>query len=68
MANDQPSQRRGVEVLSAYLLDSLDVVREISAGSLERYNEISPHDALVGSVPQARYRRRVPEAGTPVYN
>jgi len=46
------------EVLSAYLFDSLDDVREITTDWLERYNEIRPHDAL-GSLPPARYRERL---------
>ena len=46
------------EVLSAYLFDSLNEVREITAEWLERYNEIRPHDAL-GSLPPARYREQL---------
>jgi putative transposase len=46
------------EVLSAFLFDSLDEVREITSDWLERYNEIRPHDAL-GSLPPARYRERL---------
>ena len=53
------------EVLSAYLFDSLNEVREITAEWLERYNEIRPHDAL-GSLPPARYRERLLAAETPV--
>jgi putative transposase len=53
------------EVLSAYLFDSLEEVREITAEWLERYNEIRPHDAL-GSLPPARYRERLLAAETPV--
>jgi putative transposase len=53
------------EVLSAYLFDSLDEVREITAEWLDRYNEIRPHDAL-GSLPPARYRERLLAAETPV--
>jgi putative transposase len=46
------------EVLSAYLFDSLDEVRDITADWIDRYNEIRPHDAL-GSLPPARYRERL---------
>jgi putative transposase len=46
------------EVLSAYLFDSLDEVREITADCIDRYNEIRPHDAL-GSLPLARYREHL---------
>jgi putative transposase len=53
------------EVLSAYLFDSLNEVREITGDWLERYNEIRPHDAL-GSLPPARYRERLLAAETPV--
>ena len=47
--------------------DSLDEVRQITAGWRERYNEIRPHDAL-GSLPPARYRERLLAAETPVQN
>ena len=53
------------EVLSAYLFDSLDEVREITSDWLARYNEIRPHDAL-GSLPPARYREQLLAAETPV--
>ena len=53
------------EVLSAYLFDSLDEVREITIEWLERYNEIRPHDAL-GSLPPTRYREQFLAAATPV--
>src|SRR5689334_4628560 len=52
------------EVLSAYLFDALDEVREITAEWIERYNEIRPHDAL-GSLPPALYRERLLQAETP---
>jgi putative transposase len=51
-------------VLSAYLFDSLDEVRDITAEWLERYNEIRPHDAL-GSLPPARYREQLLATDTP---
>ncbi len=53
------------EVLSAYLFDSPDQVREITAEWLEQYNEIRPHDAL-DSPPSARYRERLLAGETPV--
>jgi putative transposase len=53
------------EVLSAYLFDSIEEVREITNEWLPRYNEIRPHDAL-GSLPPARYREQLVAAGTPV--
>jgi len=52
------------EVLSAYLFNALDEVREITAEWLPRYNEIRPHDAL-GSLPPARYAERLLAAETP---
>ena len=52
------------EVPSAYLFDSLEEVREITTEWLERYNEITPHDAL-GSLPPARYRERLLAAEPP---
>jgi putative transposase len=42
----------------------LEEVREITTEWLERYNEITPHDAL-GSLPPARYRERLLAAETP---
>ena len=43
------------EVLNAYVFESLDQVREISAEWLQSYNEERPHDALAG-LPPATYR------------
>jgi putative transposase len=43
------------EVLNAYVFESLDQVREISAEWLLTYNEARPHDALAG-LPPATYR------------
>jgi transposase InsO family protein len=53
-----PSLAYCEEVLSAYLFDSLDEVRDITADWLDCYNETRPHDAL-GSLPAARYRERL---------
>ena len=50
-------------MLSAYLFDSLDEVREITEEWIERYNEIRPHEAR-GSVPPARYREQLLAAET----
>lgn len=43
------------EVLSAYLFEDLDQVRQITWEWLREYNEERPHDAL-GNVPPAMYR------------
>ena len=53
------------EVLSAYLFESLDQVRDVTADWIEQYNEIRPHDAL-GSLPPARYREHLLRAEIPV--
>ena len=42
-------------MLNAYVVESLEPVREITAEWLQRYNEERPHDALAG-VPPATYR------------
>ena len=52
-------------VLSAYLFESFDQVRDLTADWLEQHNEIRPHDAL-GSLPPARYRERLLAGPTPV--
>jgi putative transposase len=46
------------EVLNAYVFESLDQVREISAAWLQSYNEERPHEALAG-LPPALYRARL---------
>lgn len=46
------------EVLNAFLFDSIEDVREVTDGWVERYNEIRPHDAL-GSLPPAHYRENL---------
>lgn len=46
------------EVLNAYVFESLDQVREISAEWLLTYNEERPHDTL-GGIPPAAYRDRL---------
>jgi len=53
------------EVLSAYLFESLDQVRDITADWIEQYNEIRPHDAL-GSLPPAPYRELLLGTAIPV--
>lgn len=47
-----------MEVLNAYVFESLDQVREISAEWLQSYDEERPHDALAG-LPPARYRAQL---------
>jgi putative transposase len=46
------------EVLSRWLFESLDQVREITHGWIKSYNEERPHDAL-GNLPPALYRERL---------
>jgi putative transposase len=52
------------EVLNAYVFESLDQVREISAAWLQSYNEERPHDALAG-LPPARYRAQLEVTSPP---
>jgi putative transposase len=46
------------EVLNAYVFESLDQVREISAEWIQSYNEARPHDALDG-IPPTAYRAQL---------
>jgi putative transposase len=53
------------EVLNAYVFESLEQVREISAEWLLSYNEERPHDAL-GSIPPAVYRAQLEARSSPL--
>ncbi len=53
------------EVLSAYVFESLDQVREIGAEWLLTYNEVRPHDALAG-FPPATYRAQLNAGRSPL--
>jgi putative transposase len=53
------------EVLDAYVFESLDQVREISAQWIQEYNEERPHDA-VARVPPATYRAKITARGSPL--
>ena len=52
------------EVLNAYVFETLDQVREISAEWLQSYNEERPHDAFAG-VPPAMYRTQLEARHSP---
>jgi putative transposase len=53
------------EVLDAYVFESLDQVREISAEWMREYNEERPHDALA-RVPPATYRAQITARSSPI--
>ena len=53
------------EVLNAYVLESLDQVREISAEWLQSYNEERSHDGLAG-LPPATYRAQLEARSSPL--
>jgi putative transposase len=53
------------EVLNAYVFESLDQVREITAEWLQSYNEERPHDALA-SLPPATYRVQLEAGSSPM--
>ena len=53
------------EVLNAYVFESLDHLREISAEWLQSYNEERPHDALAG-LPPAMFRAQLEAQSSPL--
>lgn len=53
------------EVLNAYVVESLDRVREIIAEWLQSYNEELPHDALA-RLPPPIYRTRLEARNSPL--
>jgi putative transposase len=53
------------EVLNAYVFESLDQVREVSAEWLQSYNEERPHEALVG-LPPSLHRVRLEARSSPL--
>lgn len=53
------------EVLDAYVFESLEQVREISAAWLDSYNEERPHEALAG-LPPALYRAQLEARSSPL--
>ena len=55
------------EVLSAYLFDDLDQVREITADWLRIYNQERPHDAL-GRVPPTQFREALTQADSSTFD
>jgi putative transposase len=53
------------EVLDAYVFESLDQVREISAEWMREYNEERPHDTLDG-MPPTSFRVRMTVGSSPL--
>jgi putative transposase len=53
------------EVLDAYVFESLDQVREMSAQWIREYNEERPHEALA-RVPPATYRAQITVGSSPL--
>jgi putative transposase len=53
------------EVLNAYVCESLDQIRELSAEWLQSYNEERPHDALAG-LPPATDRAQLEARSSPL--
>ena len=66
---ERPNERRrcGRHIAheNAYVFESLEQVREISAEWLQSYNEERPHDALAG-LPPAMYRARLEARSSPL--
>ena len=54
------------EVLSRWLFESLDQVRDITHGWIKIYDEERPHDAL-GNLPPALYRERLLATTSPTF-
>jgi len=52
-------------LLNAYVFESLDQVRELSADWLQSYNEERPHDAWAG-LPPSTYRAQVEARNSPM--
>ncbi len=52
-------------VLDAYLFETLNQAREITANWLDDYNRVRPHDALNGLSP-VRYAKKFLNGGTPI--
>jgi len=53
------------EVLDAYVFESLEQVREISAHWMQEYNEERPHDTL-GRIPPTMYRAQLEAGDSPL--
>ncbi|MEW6545065.1 MAG: integrase core domain-containing protein, partial [Nitrospirota bacterium] len=53
------------DVLDAYVVESLDQVREISAEWLDSYNEERPHETLAG-LPPTLYRAKLTAGTSPL--
>ena len=53
------------EVLNAYVFESLEQVREITAAWLQSYHEERPHESLAGLLP-ATYRATLEARSSPL--
>ena len=59
------NQTYRTEVLNAYVFESLEQVREITAEWLQSYNEERPHESLAG-LPPATYRAQLEARSSPL--